>query len=115
MSVHELLNERETVYGDFSVLAHNIQIRKELNRQAPSWKQMTAVQREVMDMNVVKDCRILYGSPKHRDNWIDKCGYAQLAVEEFDKAEAQQTKLEPMLECLDEVVPPPMFLAKDRP
>ena len=81
--ITETLNDRESKYGDFGELARAIQAFKAVLRASPSWPIMTAVQREVMDMDIVKNCRIMYGNPMHMDNWIDKAGYATLAAEEF--------------------------------
>ena len=90
MNVQETLDDRETKYGDFGVLAHHIQIRKEMNRQSPGWAKMTAVQREALDMGVVKDCRVLFGDPMHYNSWHDRAGYAVLVTEEFAKMQAKQ-------------------------
>ena len=95
MSVQETLDDREEKYGDFGVLAHHVQIRKEMNRQSPGWKKMTAVQREAMDMGVVKDCRVLFGDPMHYDSWHDRAGYAVLVTEEFAKSAAQRETMAP--------------------
>lgn len=87
MTITETLNEREKTYGDFGELARAIQAFKSVARASPSWPRMTAVQRECMDMDMVKTCRILYGDPMHFDSWRDKAGYAALAVEEFHPRE----------------------------
>lgn len=81
--ITDVLDERENTYGDFSELARAIQAFKAVLRASPAWPAMTAIQREVMDMDAVKNCRIMYGNPMHMDNWRDKAGYSTLAVEEF--------------------------------
>jgi hypothetical protein len=78
-----ILDDREKKYGDFGELAKAIQAFKSVARAAPAWPRMTATQREAMEMDLVKTCRILYGDPMHFDSWRDKAGYAMLAVEEF--------------------------------
>ncbi len=83
MKVEDVLNDRETRYGDFGLLARTIQSFKSVYRAAPSWNMLTSTQREVLEMDLIKTCRILYGDPMHMDNWIDKAGYSTLAVEEF--------------------------------
>ena len=87
MTPQETLNEREGQYGSFNTLANAVQAFKTVCRAAPSWPKMTAVQRETMDMLVLKQCRILYGDPMHADSWHDLCGYAMLATEEFNRAD----------------------------
>lgn len=82
-TIDAVLNEREARYGDFNELAKAIQAHKSVLRASPAWPKMTSVQRECMEMDIVKSCRIMYGDPMHFDSWRDKAGYAMLAVEEF--------------------------------
>lgn len=77
------LNDRESKYGAFGELARAIQAFKSVLRASPAYPRMTATQREAMEMDMMKTCRILYGDPMHFDSWRDKAGYAMLAVEEF--------------------------------
>jgi hypothetical protein len=84
MTIVDTLNDRESKYGEFGELARAIQAFKSVARASPSWPRMTATQREAMEMDIVKTCRILYGDPMHFDSWRDKAGYAMLAVEEFN-------------------------------
>ena len=81
--ITDTLDERQDIYGNFAELARAIQAFKAVLRASPAWPTMTAIQREVMDMDIVKNCRIMYGNPMHMDNWRDKAGYSTLAVEEF--------------------------------
>ncbi len=101
MTIQDVLNDRETIYGDFGKLAEAIQAFKNVYRAAPGWAKMTAVQREALDMDVVKTCRILYGDPMHQDSWADKCGYAMLAHEEFSKPVAKASARPAIEEPLD--------------
>ena len=91
--IQEKLTDREARYGDFGKLAAAIQAFKNVYRASPSWPLLTAVQREALEMDLVKTCRILYGNPMHEDSWEDKCGYAMLATEEFARSRAQQTEM----------------------
>lgn len=93
--VTDVLNDREKTYGEFAPLAKAIQAFKAVLHACPSWPIMTAIQREVMEQDIVKNCRIMYGSPMHMDNWRDKAGYATLAVEEFHPREG--VKPQPMV------------------
>lgn len=81
--INDTLNDREQTYGDFATLATASQALKSVFRASPSYTSMTAVQREAMEMCIVKMCRIWYGNPMHFDSWRDMAGYATLAVEEF--------------------------------
>lgn len=109
MTIQDTLNDREERYGDFAQLACAIQSFKDVYRKAPGWAKMSAVQREAMDMDLVKTCRILYGDPTHADSWADKCGYAMLAHEEFTRPPVQ-TERRP----IEESLPMPSFLTKSR-
>lgn len=92
--VNETLNEREKTYGDFNQLATAVQSLKSVFRSSTAYNRMTAVQREAMEMVIMKQCRIMYGDPMHFDSWRDLAGYAMLAVEEFHPRE-DGTKMEP--------------------
>lgn len=92
MNLTETLNDREEKYGDFGRLADAIQAMKNVARSAPGWLAMNAVQREAMDMVMVKQARLLYGDPQVRDSWLDLSGYAHLAVEQMDREAAQRPK-----------------------
>lgn len=83
MKVENVLNERESRYGDFGRLAQAAQAFKSVCRNAPSWSNMTATQREAAEMIMLKMVRVLYGNPLHFDTWHDIAGYATLATEEF--------------------------------
>jgi hypothetical protein len=110
MAIQETLNDREQTYGDFGKLAAAIQAFKDVYRKSPSWAKMTAVQREALDADAVKTCRILYGDPQHEDNWHDKAGYAILATEEFTRNRVQEAHGAPADEQLE--APVPEFLGK---
>jgi hypothetical protein len=113
MTIQDTLNDRETIYGDFGKLAAAIQAFKNVYRSAPGWAKMTAVQREALDMDLVKTCRILYGDPAHVDSWADKCGYAMLAHEELIRPASVGAPAAPALgEPLDG--PMPQFLMEPR-
>lgn len=83
MSVTDLLNAREKLYGDFGQMARVIQGLKSVYHSSPNWNALTAVQREVLEMDALKTVRILWGDPTHVDNWVDKAGYSTLGAEEF--------------------------------
>src|SRR5207247_2142020 len=90
MSITEVLDEREKAYGDFGELAKYVQGFKSVLRASPSWPKMTAVQREAMEMVILKQYRLTHGDALHFDTWRDIAGYAALAAEEFHPREDKQ-------------------------
>jgi hypothetical protein len=94
MSITETLNDRESKYGQFGQVATSAQALKSLTRASPAFHRMTAVQREAIEMILLKTCRIIYGDPMHFDSWRDIAGYAALAVEEFHPRE-DGSKMQP--------------------
>jgi hypothetical protein len=93
--IDDLLNERERSYGSFATLAPMIQQIKAIYDASPSWPALTPVQREVLEMDIVKTCRILNGDPSLLDNWADKAGYAMLAHEELVEAAKPKPAMPP--------------------
>jgi hypothetical protein len=83
MSITETLNDREAKYGQFTDLATGAQALKSMVRASAAYPRMTSVQREAIEMIMLKTCRLMYGDPMHFDTWRDIAGYAALAVEEF--------------------------------
>ncbi len=81
--IHDVLNEREGHYGDFTTLAPLAQSLKNIFRKAPNADKLTCVQVEVLENIAVKLARILNGDPLRPDNWQDIAGYASLAHEEL--------------------------------
>jgi hypothetical protein len=110
--IQETLNDREAKYGDFNKLAAAIQAFKNVYRASPSWKHMTAVQRETFDMMAVKKCRILYGDNMHADSWADLCGYAMLAHEEFARPDLTMAPPAEPQHPMDLDGPMPTFLTE---
>lgn len=112
--IQEKLTDREKTYGEFNVLAAAIQAFKSVYRASPSWKKMTAVQREVIDMMAVKKCRLLYGDPQHLGSWEDLTGYAMLACEEFARVDkVMAAPIEPQ-HPMDLDGPMPSFLTNGK-
>ncbi len=80
-----LLDERGATHGKFPAVAYWSQEYKRQLRLTAGWKELTMVQREVLDMIALKMARITCGDPNHVDHWSDISGYAQLAVDELKK------------------------------
>lgn len=76
--VNATLNQRETIYGDFRVLATMAQWLRSEMRTTPNWLALAPDQKEALDMIAAKLARILCGDQDHFDSWHDIAGYAQL-------------------------------------
>ncbi len=84
-TISEILAERGTRYGSFDSQAAITQQIKDAMHSAPKWKQLSASQKECLDMLANKIGRILNGDPNYIDSWIDIVGYTQLVVDELQE------------------------------
>lgn len=75
----EILDERQSTYGDFETCAKRAQEMKRYFRKESD--NLTHRQREALEMIAVKIARILNGGQNHQDNWQDIAGYALLGGE----------------------------------
>lgn len=74
--IHLTLDRRGSKYGDYGYMATCAQRIKEAMGPRAN---MSAVQRESLDMIATKIARIVCGDPNHYDSWHDIQGYAKLA------------------------------------
>jgi hypothetical protein len=81
VELQETLAARKSRYGDFTDHARVTQALKDICRNAPSWGQMTPVQREGLEMIMHKVGRMLCGDPNYADTPHDIAGYARLIEE----------------------------------
>lgn len=81
LSAREVISERSTTHGDFSVNASVSQAIKEALRAAPNWLFMLPEQREACDHIAGKLGRIAAGDALFADHWLDVMGYARLALD----------------------------------
>ena len=79
-----LITERGTRYGKFKDGADIMQSLKDTMRDVDGWNNMTARQKEALDMIQHKIGRILNGDPTYDDSWNDIAGYATLIVNELN-------------------------------
>lgn len=81
-SPSELTNERKSTHGDWkqqSDMAHRLKSEMHFTRiEGAGWDNLTASQKEALDMIAVKISRILCGNPNEPDHWDDIAGYAYL-------------------------------------
>lgn len=78
-----LIIERGSRYGKFKDGADIMQSLKDVMRDVDGWNNLTASQKEALDMIQHKIGRILNGDPTYDDSWKDISGYAMLIVNEL--------------------------------
>lgn len=83
-STDQLITERGTRYGKFKYGADIMQSLKDTMRDVDGWNNLTASQKEALDMIQHKIGRILNGDPTYDDSWKDIAGYATLIVNELN-------------------------------
>lgn len=91
MEVKELLNVREDMYGQYSIVSQISQDIKKVMKESPNYKIMPAFARESLDMIANKIARILNGNYYYDDSWRDISGYATLALIEIEALEQHET------------------------
>lgn len=83
-STEALITERGSRYGKFKDGADIMQSLKDTMRDVDGWNNLTASQKEALDMIQHKIGRILNGDPTYDDSWKDIAGYATLIVNELN-------------------------------
>lgn len=83
-STDQLITERGSRYGKFKDGADIMQSLKDTMRDIDGWNNLTASQKEALDMIQHKIGRILNGDPTYDDSWKDIAGYATLIVNELN-------------------------------
>lgn len=83
-STDQLITERGSRYGKFKDGAEIMQSLKDTMRDVDGWNNLTASQKEALDMIQHKIGRILNGDPTYDDSWKDIAGYATLIVNELN-------------------------------
>lgn len=79
-----LITERSSRYGKLKGGAEIMQSLKDTMRDVDGWNNLTASQKEALDMIQHKIGRILNGDPTYDDSWKDIAGYATLIVNELN-------------------------------
>lgn len=79
-----LIAERGSRYGKFKDGADIMQSLKDVMREVDGWNNLTASQKEALEMIQHKVGRILNGDPNYDDSWKDIAGYATLIVNELN-------------------------------
>lgn len=78
-----LITERGSRYGKFKDGAEIMRSLKRVMHDTEGWNNLTASQKEALDMIQHKIGRILNGDPTYDDSWKDIAGYATLIVNEL--------------------------------
>jgi hypothetical protein len=84
-NVESTLDERGKTHGDFKVHARITQGIKDVMRADVGWGNLSAAQKEALDMVAHKMGRVIAGNANFEDHWVDIAGYATLAVREIAK------------------------------
>jgi hypothetical protein len=84
ITTEALITERGNRYGKFKDGAEIMQSLKDTMRDIDGWNNLTASQKEALDMIQHKIGRILNGDPTYDDSWKDIAGYATLIVNELN-------------------------------
>lgn len=82
--INETLAQRQETHGNFESHARISQSIKCQMFNAEGYGQLTAIQREALDMIAHKIARILNGNPNVHDHWHDIGGYATLVANELE-------------------------------
>lgn len=94
-AVDATLAERGQRYGEFVEHARITQNIKAAMADSPNWARLPHYQKEALEMIAHKFGRLLNGDFMYEDNLIDTVGYAQLALNDTQAANAQMAKHEP--------------------
>lgn len=79
-----LITERGSRYGKFKDGAEIMRSLKRVMHDTEGWNNLTASQKEALDMIQHKIGRILNGDPIYDDSWKDIAGYATLIFNELN-------------------------------
>lgn len=82
-TITDTLQERGSRYGDFNTHAQITQDIKDVMHDTPNWQQLSAAQKEALEMVAHKIGRILNGDPSYKDSWMDIEGYVHLVSQEL--------------------------------
>jgi predicted Co/Zn/Cd cation transporter (cation efflux family) len=87
--ISQILDERESRYGNFVEHAAITQVFKEQLAEILKWKnkKLPADMQESLDMIFHKIGRIVNGDPFYADSWIDIAGYAKLVSDRLQQEE----------------------------
>jgi hypothetical protein len=85
LNTDALLVERGKTHGDFADHAAVTQSIKSLLAGWHTYRNLSDIQKESLEMIAHKIGRILAGNPNHHDHWFDISGYAMLVADRLPK------------------------------
>jgi hypothetical protein len=85
VNIESTLDERGKTHGDFKIHARIAQGIKNVMRAEPGWGDLSAPQKEALDMTAHKIGRIIAGNANFEDHWVDIAGYTTLVAKEITK------------------------------
>ena len=74
LEIKMLLLERQLEHGSYAETARISQLLKMVLHTAEGWNKLSHAQQEALDMDAVKNARILSGNPDSAEHWKDKDG-----------------------------------------
>ena len=83
-TIDAVISQRGSRYGKFKDGADIMQELKMIMRSKNGWHNLSASQKEALEMIQHKIGRVLNGDPNYIDNWIDICGYSKLVSDELN-------------------------------
>lgn len=84
-TVDQVLEQRNTIHGDFTEDATTAQDLKAVMRRGRNWEDMPPWMKEALEQMQTKVARILSGDFTHLDHWKDLQGYPRLVETRLDK------------------------------
>ena len=107
--IDETLKVRGDSYGDFREMAEFAQTLKAMVIN----NKMDAVQKEAMEMILLKVARISIGDPNHIDSWHDIGGYAKLVENDMLRRPIPKAPVHPTRLMKAPPMPPELKLGVD--
>ena len=84
-TVDQVLEQRNTIHGDFTEDATTAQALKYVMRKGRNWEDMPPWMKEALEQMQTKVARILAGDFTHLDHWKDLQGYPRLVETRLEK------------------------------
>ena len=89
-NIHDTINERGKVHGDFEKQAARGEailhaIMSDADRNDDQWRNLRPFQRHALTMIATKLSRIMEGNAFEPDHWRDISGYATLVLDRLTK------------------------------
>lgn len=81
----EILNQRQSQYGDYADVATITQTIVNSLQTGASYSQLSDAQKTSLFMIANKMARAVNGDVTYKDNYEDICGYSQLVLDELNK------------------------------